>query len=152
MATASTPPWDQFSLTAGLEASQVERLTPIATPRDWAAGTSIYREGDQGSPLYLVETGRVAIEVVVPGRGPVIIMTVGPGDVFGWSSLFRDRPKSAAARTTASTRAWAVDPAPLRALCDADPVLGYALTRRLIEVISERLKASRIQLIDVFRG
>ena len=58
----------------------------------------VYREGDPGSPVYLVEEGLVAVELVVPGRGAVTILTVGPGEIFGWSSLFYQRPKTSAAR------------------------------------------------------
>lgn len=151
MGIASAPAWDKLAFTAGLDASHLERLASIAQPVEWESGITVYREGDAGSPVYLVEQGRVSIELGVPGRGPVLMLTVGDGEIFGWSSLFHERPKGAAARTTAPTRAWAFDSARLRALCDADPAFGYALTRRLLEVVSERLKASRIQLIDIFQ-
>ena len=75
----------------------------------------IYREGDPASPLYLVEEGLVALEMVVPGRGPITILTVGPGEIFGWSSLFYQRPKTSAARALTPTRAEALDSARLRA-------------------------------------
>ena len=61
-----------------------------SSPRrsQWDAGETVFREGDRDSVLYVVEAGRVAIEMAVPGRGRVTILTVGPGEVFGWSSLF----------------------------------------------------------------
>jgi CRP-like cAMP-binding protein len=151
METTSTPPWKSLAFTAGLDPAQIERLTAISTPIRWEAGSRVFREGDPDSPLYVVEEGRVAIELALPGRGPVTILTVGPGEVFGWSSIFHKRPKTAAARATVPTKAWAIDSTRLRELCDRDPVLGYALTRRILQVVSERLKATRIQLIDVFR-
>jgi CRP-like cAMP-binding protein len=136
---------------AGLGPAQLEKLSEIATPVQWEADVAIYHEGDPGSPLYAVEEGRVAIEVTMPGRGAVTLTTVGPGEVFGWSSLFYQRPKAAAARAVEPTRALALDATRLRALCDADPSLGYALTRRVLDVVSERLKATRIQLLDLFQ-
>ena len=119
-------------------------------PVQWDAGTTVFREGDRDSFLYVVEEGRVAIEIAVPGRGRVIILTVGPGEVFGWSSIFQQRPKTASARTIEPTRALALDAGRLRELCDADPRLGYLLTRRILEVVSERLKATRMQLLDIY--
>ena len=116
----------------------------------WDAGETVFREGDRDSFLYVVEEGRVAIEIAVPGRGRVTILTVGPGEVFGWSSLFHQRPKTASARTIEPTRALALDAGRLRELCDADPRLGYLLTRRILEVVSERLKATRMQLLDIY--
>jgi CRP-like cAMP-binding protein len=128
----------------------MDRIAEIASPVQWNGGAIVFREGDRDSLLYVVEEGRVAIEVNLPGRGKVTILTVGPGEVFGWSSLFDERPKTAGARTTEPTRALALDAARLRGLCEADPRLGYVLTRRILEVVSERLKATRMQLLDIY--
>jgi CRP-like cAMP-binding protein len=100
--------------------------------------------------LYVVEEGRVAIEITVPGRGREIILTVGPGEVFGWSSIFHQRPKTASARVVERTKAVGLDASRLRELCDADSRLGYILTRRILEVVSERLRATRMQLLDIY--
>lgn len=140
----------ELRFTKDLDPQQLDRLAEVASLVQWKAGAVVFREGDVGSLLYIVDQGRVAIEVVVPGRGTVTILTVGPGEVFGWSSLFYQRPKSAAARTTLPTQALALDALHLREWCETDPKLGYALTRRLLDVVSERLKATRLQLLDVF--
>jgi len=139
-----------LAITQGLDAGQRDQIARIAAPVQWDAGASVFREGDRDSLLYLVEEGRVAIEITVPGRGRVVILTVGPGEVFGWSSLFHERPKNASARTIEPVRALALDTGRLRELCDADPRLGYLLTRRILEVVSERLTATRMQLLDIY--
>jgi CRP/FNR family transcriptional regulator, cyclic AMP receptor protein len=143
---------ERLAFTGGLDPSQLDRLAEIAAPVSWDAGTTVFREGDRGTHLFLVEEGHVAIEIPVPGRGRTTILTVGPGEVFGWSSLFGDRPKTAAARAVEATSALALDAVRLSAMCEADPGLGYALTRRILAVVSERLKATRMQLLDVFGG
>jgi CRP/FNR family cyclic AMP-dependent transcriptional regulator len=143
-------PLKDFPFTQGMDADQLELLAEIATPVQWAAGETVFREGDLDSMLYVVEHGRVAIEVTIPGRGRVTILTVGPGEVFGWSSVFHDRPKTASARATEPTQALALDAARLGALSDADPRLGDLLTRGIVELVAERLKATRMQLLDVY--
>jgi CRP/FNR family transcriptional regulator, cyclic AMP receptor protein len=139
-----------LAFTHGLDPGQLDRLAQIATPVQWGAGTIVFREGDRDSLLYVVEDGRIAIEITVPGRGRVTILTVGPGEVFGWSSLFHQGPKTASARAIEPAKAFALDASRLRELCDADSRLGYALTRRLLDVVSERLKATRMQLLDIY--
>ncbi len=134
----------------GLYPGHLDQIAAITTSTNWDAGTTVFREGDQDSFLYVVEEGRVAIEIAVPGRGRVVILTVGPGEVFGWSSIFADRHKTAAARTIEPAKALAIDAGRLRELCDAEPQLGYLLTRRILEVVSERLKATRLQLLDIY--
>jgi CRP/FNR family transcriptional regulator, cyclic AMP receptor protein len=148
--TASQFNLNDLAFLRGLNADQLDRITEIASPRRWDAGVTIFREGDQDSVLYVVEEGHVAIEISVPGRGRVTILTVGTGEVFGWSSLFFERPKSASARTVEATKALALDANRLRALCDVDNHLGYVLTRRILEVVSLRLKATRMQLLDIY--
>ncbi len=139
-----------LAFTQGLEPEEQRRIAELASPCAWDAGATVFREGDRDSTLYLVEVGRVAIEISVPGRGRVTILTVGPGEVFGWSSLFFQRPKTASARTVEPTRALALDAARLRALCDADTRVGYLLTQRILAVVSERLQATRMQLLDIY--
>jgi CRP-like cAMP-binding protein len=134
----------------GLGPNQRERVAAMAVPAHWSAGETVFREGDCDSALYVVETGRVAIEMSIPGRGRVTILTVGPGELFGWSSLFRRRPKTASARAIEPTEALAWDAVQLGDLCDADPQFGYVLTRGILEAVSERLKATRMQLLDIY--
>ena len=50
-------------------------------------GDLLLAEGDPADTLYLLRRGRVAIEVHSPGAGPIVIETVGPGAVVGWSWL-----------------------------------------------------------------
>jgi CRP-like cAMP-binding protein len=139
-----------LAFTKGLDPSQLDRIAQIATPVQWNAGSVVFREGDRDTVLYVVEEGRVAIEITVPGRGRVNILTVGPGEVFGWSSVFHQGPKTASARTTEPVKALALDSSRLRELCEDDSRLGYVLTRRMLEVVSERLKATRMQLLDIY--
>jgi CRP/FNR family cyclic AMP-dependent transcriptional regulator len=141
---------NHLAFTQGLEPEEQRRIAELASLCAWDAGATVFREGDRDSALYLVEVGRVAIEISVPGRGRVTILTVGPGEVFGWSSLFFQRPKTASARTVEPTRALALDAARLRALCDADTRVGYLLTQRILQVVSERLQATRMQLLDIY--
>jgi CRP/FNR family transcriptional regulator, cyclic AMP receptor protein len=139
-----------LAFTQDFTPDQLDRLAELTTPVHWRTNEVIFRSGEVGGfALYLVEEGRVGIELDVPGRGRKIILTVGKGEVFGWSSIFDLRPKTATAHALAPTKALALDAAKLRALCDADPRLGYALTRRLLQAVSERLKATRDQLLDL---
>ncbi len=139
-----------LAFTQGFVGEQMDHLAALTTPIHWESDAIIFREGEVGSALYIVEDGRVAIELVLPGRGRTTILTVGKDQIFSWSSVFYDRPKTTSARAVVRTAALAMDGPALRALCDADPQLGYVLTRRLLETVSERLKATRIQLLDLF--
>jgi CRP-like cAMP-binding protein len=46
--------------------------------------------------------------------------------------------------------AVSVDAVCLRARCEADPALGYALMQRVAQVMYQRLQASRLQMLDLY--
>src|SRR5512140_127267 len=47
----------------------------------------IFRDGEPADKFYIVRQGEVALQVFAPGKGNVILETLGDGDVIGWSWL-----------------------------------------------------------------
>jgi CRP/FNR family transcriptional regulator, cyclic AMP receptor protein len=47
-------------------------------------------------------------------------------------------------------QAFAFDARAIRAACDADPVLGYELSRRFSAVVVRRLQATRARLLEAY--
>lgn len=138
--------------TRGLEPPYIDQLAQLAEPVGWQPGESVFHEGDRNGFLYLVIEGRIVLHVFVPGRGRVCFLTIGSNDLFGWSSVYYEKPKSAAATAVQASRALALDARQLRELSDSDCSFACWLTQLLLRVISDRLKATRLQLLDVFKG
>jgi CRP-like cAMP-binding protein len=113
-------------------------------------GEFIFRAGDQANELFLVRHGRVAIEIAAPGRPPIAIQTVGPGEILGWSWLIPPYQRGFDAHVIEETRAVAFDAVCIRRKCDDDPRLGYEMLKRLAQVMEERLDAARLQLLDLY--
>lgn len=139
------------TFTHGLEANQLETLAALAFEATFSAGQIIFREGDLGDVVYLIEEGLAAVEHYVPGQGSMTILTVGPGQVLGWSAFFPNKRKTAGGRALCPTKAIAFSAPQLREACEQDPRLGYAFTLRLADLIADRLKATRLQLMDIFK-
>jgi CRP-like cAMP-binding protein len=113
-------------------------------------GDLLLAESDPADTFYLLRRGRVAIEVYSPGQGPIVIETVGPGAVVGWSWLVPPYRWNFDARAVDAVGAVAVDGACLRQKAEADPELGYALMRRVASVLLERLQMTRLRLLDLY--
>jgi len=113
-------------------------------------GRYLGREGEKADTFFAVRHGRVSIEVHSPERGGVIIQTLGPGEILGWSWIFPPYRWLFDARAVEVTRAVSFDGACLRKKCDADPAFGYELMKRFAVVIARRLEATRLQLLDVY--
>ena len=86
----------------------------------------------------------------VPGRGDQIVETLGPGTVLGWSWLHPPYRWHFGAVARLATTAIAFDAASVRRRCDADPAFGYAALRAFTPVITERLQATRLRLLDLY--
>ncbi len=125
-------------------------LTCTPVDRSWEAGHPILSAGDVADRLHLIVEGDVAIGLQAPGGPPAILQTIGPGDVLGWSWLLPPYRWTFDATAVTRVRAVTLDAARLRAAMADDPVFGHALLSRLLEAITDRLQATRLQLLDVY--
>lgn len=114
------------------------------------AGAYLFREGGEANRFYLIRHGSVALQMFIPGRGPITIETIEAGDVLGWSWLFPPYHWRFDAQALTLIRATAFDGQCLRAQCEEDHDLGYNLMQRFARVMSQRLQATRLQLLDVY--
>ncbi|TVS00001.1 MAG: cyclic nucleotide-binding domain-containing protein [Rhodospirillales bacterium] len=114
------------------------------------AGDYVYREGEPADRFYLIREGRVALEVYVPGRKPIVVDTLGSNELMNWSWLLPPYRCHFDARALELTRLITLDAVCLRAKMDEDPVLGYAVYKRFAPVVAARLAAARRQLTDMY--
>lgn len=134
----------------GLAPGHLEIITGCASNVRFEAGEMIFREGEPADRFFIVRSGKVAIDILVPGHGPVTVETAEPGEVVGWSWLFEPYLRRFNARSVELTRAIAMDGKCLRGKCDLDAELGYELMRRFAMIMQDRLQAMLLQLIDVY--
>lgn len=73
---------------AGMPPEQVAQLAPWARRRLFHAHARIFSEGGHADRCWLIREGRVVLDTQVPGRGQVVVDTLGPGSVLGWSWLY----------------------------------------------------------------
>jgi CRP-like cAMP-binding protein len=129
----------------------MERLaTRCATEQHVDAGAQLCREGEPADVFYLITSGLVALEVVVPGRDALLVETLHDGDLLGWSWLYEPKRWQFDARAVEPCRLLVFDGACVRSACAAEPELGYAFMQRFAAVMVERLQATRLQLLDVY--
>ena len=149
MTTSLLPLLQKQPFVKEFDAQQTEKLAALAKSARLPANHILFREGDDCSEFYLIVRGMVALEMVAANRA-FRIDTLGAGDEFGWSSVLMDRGKLFQARTLEELDALVFQGPDLRAMCEADTDFGYRLMRRLLGVVSERLQATRVQVLDMY--
>jgi len=141
---AGFPPFDR--LTAEHRAAVALTARLVAFP----AGSILFAEGEPAAGCWLIKTGHVGLGTEVPGRGQVVVQTLGPGDVLGWSWLVPPHVWQFTATAMTYVTAVELDTAELRALAESDPALGYPLALTLFEVVVARLQNTRSRLLDLY--
>jgi CRP/FNR family cyclic AMP-dependent transcriptional regulator len=134
----------------GFDPRYVSLIADCGSNVHFEAGQYIFHEGEPADRFYVIRHGRVALETYVPERGPFVVETVSEGDVLGWSWLFPPYRWYFDARAVNLTRAIALDGECLRRRCEVDYRFGFELTQAFAEIIMERLRATRLRLLDVY--
>ena len=111
-------------------------------------GQTILREGEFANRFYLVESGKVVLESGAGFNEPVVVETIGPGDLLGWSWMFPPYVWQFTARALEQTTAIFFYGTILREYCEKDNSLGYELFKRMIVVMMKRLQAARKQMLS----
>lgn len=133
-----------------LPAAALSRLEPLAQERRYPPGSVLFTEGTVHGDFHVVLEGHVRLDMVVPGRGRIPILTVGPGEVLAWSALLGSGTMTCTGQALDPVRTVAFPGSQLRLLCDTEEQLGYQVMRQLALALSRRLLATRLQLLDLF--
>jgi CRP/FNR family transcriptional regulator, cyclic AMP receptor protein len=139
-----------YRLLTELEPRQLRKLLPLAEEQHFDAGRLIFREGDQSSFLYLIVSGDIALEMIIEGA-PVRVQMLHAGEAMGWSALSAECTTHFQARALTPVSTIAFPGKRVREACDRDSEVGYALMKRLLELVTERLDATRMQLVNMHR-
>ena len=134
-----------------LSAQHAEIVAGCASNVRFAAGKVIFQEGEEANHFYLIREGRVALQIHSERRGPLTVLTLGEGEILGWSWLFPPYRWKFSAQAMKETLAFAVDGKCLREKAERDHALGYELLRRFGHVAETRLEAARLQLVNVYQ-
>jgi CRP/FNR family transcriptional regulator, cyclic AMP receptor protein len=131
----------------GMPARHLEALAEAASEVMFPARHRIFADGDHADKFWLIQSGYVALDVLVPGEGPVVIGRVAIGGLVGWSWLLPPYQWAFGAVCVTEVRAFQFNAQEVRKLCAADPALQDEFTRRLFQVVTGRLQDTRTRLI-----
>lgn len=112
------------------------------------AGAYLMREGRPTLDVGLILEGRLAVRDHI-GGDEVTLMTLEPGDVFGWSAVL-DGISTASIVALDDARVLLLERAGLLSAIEGDTGIAAAVFRRLLEAVASRLDATRLLMRDVY--
>jgi hypothetical protein len=93
------------------------------------AGQAIFREGDAGSEMYIIETGTV--DILRESRGGETLATLEAGDFFGEMAVLEDQPRFATAVARSSVRLLRIDRAAFGDVLSQNVEIAIRIMRKL---------------------
>jgi CRP/FNR family transcriptional regulator, cyclic AMP receptor protein len=131
----------------GMSADQLGTLAKAARDVSFPARHRLFEDGGNATRFWLIQCGHVSLDLHIPGEGPVVIETIGMGELLGWSWLFPPYKWTFGAVAATAVEAFEFDAPVVRECFAAEPGLGYELNQRITRVLAKRLQATRIRMI-----
>jgi len=132
---------------------QVNKLLELCQVRDFDAGLRIFDEGDTAEYLYIVEKGKVALEMEIRigsrTRKQAVIETIESKGVFGWSAISTRPVTTMSATAIEDSRLLSFHGKRVCQLCNEDTELGYTVMSQLVNLVSDRLSNTKRTLAHV---
>ncbi len=121
-------------------------LSECAKEAKFGQGEVLFREGEPAERLFLIESGRVAVEAQQGHGVAALVQHLGHGEVLGWSWLFPPYGWQYDARALEPTTAIVINGAHLLVAAERNHDFGYELMKRVAQVVIRRLQATRRRL------
>jgi CRP-like cAMP-binding protein len=133
----------------GLEPDDLDLMAGCGRNDVVEAGRFLARESHPADCFFVLRRGRVALEIHAP-TGPLVIETLGPGDLVGWSWIFPPHRWVYDVEALERVHVIVIDAVCLRDKCNTDPAFGYRVMQRFAQLVAERLQATRLRLLDLY--
>ena len=82
-------------LFSSLDDQAAGELRELLTTRDVAAGDTLFRAGDEGDAMYLIESGRIRISITDAEQRQIVLAELARGDFFGEMAIIDGKHRSA---------------------------------------------------------
>lgn len=147
----------KFPIFEGLTDDELERIAALCREEVYEAGATIFEEGGAADYLYIVEDGKVALEMELelrPYASPkqTTIEVATRGEAFGWSALVEPHTLTLSAKCMERAKVIVIRGSDLLDLFDSEPHTGHRVMRRVTQIVASRLKDTRQKLTGFLRG
>lgn len=143
---------ESSELLKGLSNTELEFFESVSREIHLVDGATLFEEGGVADTFFIIVTGKVGLELTTPGRAPMVIQTLGPGDLVGVSWFFPPHRWNWSARAFGETDLVAFDAIEVRHKCEVDRDLALEVLGVVAEEVVRRLHRTRIQLLDLYRN
>ncbi len=126
----------KVSIFAGFTDQELVRLLKICRTRQFEAGTYVFHEGEKGTSLFVLVTGKLEIRSTADGEERVLV-EMNPGDCFGEMAIIDSEPRSADAVAAADCTVIEVNESVVN---NNDDIISLKLVRQIAILLAKKLR------------
>jgi CRP-like cAMP-binding protein len=104
--------------------------------KDLPKGTVLFREGELGKEMYVLQSGKIAISKKVRDVEKVLAV-LGPGEFFGEMAIISNKPRNASATVEEDARLLMIDPKTFEAMIRGNSEIAVRMIKKLAERLSD---------------
>lgn len=99
-------------------------------------GTILFREGEQGKEMFVIQTGKVKIFKEIRGEEQVLAI-LGPGEFFGEMAILNNKPRSASAIVIEESKMLVIDPKTFEMMVKNNTEIAVRMIKKLAQRLQE---------------
>jgi CRP/FNR family cyclic AMP-dependent transcriptional regulator len=104
--------------------------------REFKKGTVLFREGEPGKEMFVVQQGRVNVSKRV-GEVEKILSSMGPGEFLGEMSILNNKPRSATATCAEDSKLLVIDAKTFEAMIRGNAEIAIRMIKKLADRLAE---------------
>jgi CRP-like cAMP-binding protein len=121
----------------------------VARPVAYTQGARLVRHGETARGAYVLGSGSAEALVVLPGGETLSVATLGPGAVFGETSLLERSTCTATVNARESIEGWFIERDDFRSLVAQRVPAALRVQHAVTLVLSDKLRALNARVLEV---
>jgi CRP-like cAMP-binding protein len=137
-----------FPLFKDLSPVVLGKIAALSKELSYEEGQSVFREGEKADKLHFLLQGSLALRVNIMSKPESVTVSfvAKANECFGWSGLVEPHYYTASAFCEEPTRILDIAGKELLKVLTENPEAGFVVMHRMAEMISYRLRNSRLAL------
>ncbi len=131
----------------GISDDELEMIAKgVVQVQEFPANEVIFTENSESTRMYVVDSGRVNLDIEAVPDTRLQVASLKKNEVFGWETLVPPYKYTSTARAVADCGAIVLDGTVMRKLCETHPDICARVMERVVRIAADQLVATRQQM------
>jgi len=109
-------------------------------------GSTVFSENAASTEMYVVDSGRVNLEIEAIPDTHLQVSSLKRNEVFGWEAIVPPFKYTSTARAVSNANLIVLDGAKMHVLCETHPDICARVMEHVVQIAADQLAATRQQM------